>query len=162
MASNIALAQPREAQWLDATEVASLIRGDLRRTFPGVKFSVTSQKYAGGSSVRVNWTDGPLTKQVDAVLARYCAQGFDGMTDSTTNSGPVRLDDGRLVRISSYINTSRRYSDALRARVDGWLTRHAGDAVSDYDADTRRWQVLHRATVTPAGHLAVVHEGAVR
>ena len=113
-----------QATYLDCTEVAALIRADIKAAFPGVKFSVTTSRYSGGSSVRIGWTDGPLTSAVDAAIARYDCQGFDGMTDSTTNRGPTRLADGRLVRIHSWISTSRKVSDALRARVADYLTRH--------------------------------------
>lgn len=115
--------QTEPADYISATEVASLIRRDLKAAYPGVKFSVRSRYFSMGSSVDIGWTDGPVTSDVDATIADYCAQGFDGMTDSTTNSGPVRLADGRLVRISAWISTHRDVSASLRARVATWFHR---------------------------------------
>lgn len=67
--------------YLDATDTAKLVRSALKREFPGVKFSVRTDKYSGGSSVDVSWTDGPRTAEVDAVIRPYAMSGFDGMID---------------------------------------------------------------------------------
>lgn len=125
MANILSIDTKRDAvEYLDAAELARIIRADLKQAFPAVTFSVKTSRYAGGSSVRINWTDGPIDAQVGDVIGRYKAQGFDGMTDSETNRGPVRLWDGRLVSIHSYIFTQRRVSDSLRARVAEWFDRH--------------------------------------
>lgn len=60
---------------------AKNIRIELKRAFPGVNFSVTSDSFSGGNSIDVSWTDGPTGKQVDAILDRYEQGSFDGMTD---------------------------------------------------------------------------------
>jgi hypothetical protein len=133
-----------ETFYLDAAELSGIIKRDLKAAFPAVKFSVRCKKYSMGSSVSIHWTDGPLTADVDAVVAPYCAQGFDGMTDSTTNSGPVRLADGRLARIHSWISTSRTISPELHARVAGWFDRHfsGGWDGGNYSKE----QEIHRAS----------------
>lgn len=66
---------------LSVAETAKLVRKDLKREFPGVKFSVRSHSYAGGASIDVDWTDGPTRNSVDAVIKRYAGARFDGMTD---------------------------------------------------------------------------------
>lgn len=58
-------------------EAAKNIRRDLKRHFPGVKFSVRKD----GSSIDVRWDCGPTTKQVTAITGRYEYGSFDGMTD---------------------------------------------------------------------------------
>src|ERR1051325_6983825 len=98
MATNLHVVT-EQTEYLDAAELAKILRAELKAAFPGVKFSIVTERYSMGSSVRVHWTDGPITRRVDALLEHYRAEGFDGMTDSRTNSGPVRLKDGRLVRI---------------------------------------------------------------
>lgn len=60
---------------------AKNIRVELKREFPGVKFGVTSDSFSGGNSINVDWTDGPTSKQVDAVINKYQQGSFDGMTD---------------------------------------------------------------------------------
>lgn len=145
----------RPAEHLDAAALAKIVRADLRRAFPAVAFSVRTDRYAGGSSVRVSWTDGPLGRDVDAAIARYKVVGFDGMTDSTTNAGPVHLDDGRLVTIYAYLTTSRSTSAALRARVEAWMTRHPERATDPQMGALSVHQIAFGAYLI-GGHLAVV------
>lgn len=66
---------------ISTVETAKLIREALKVEFPGIKFSVTSKSYTGGSSIRVKWTDGPTTAQVDAVTDFYKGSTFDSMID---------------------------------------------------------------------------------
>lgn len=63
------------------TETANLIRKALKESFPDTKFSVTSKSYSGGSSINVSYTDGPLSKDVKAIVDLFEGAGFDGMTD---------------------------------------------------------------------------------
>lgn len=66
---------------ISAAETAICLRAGLAIAFPGIKFSVTTQTYSGGSSLHVRWTDGPTTKTVDRIAQRYSFKGFDGMVD---------------------------------------------------------------------------------
>lgn len=70
-----------DAEWVDTVEVAKLIRKALKHDFPGVKFSVRSSRYAGGSSVDISYTDGPSPKGVRKVAESYDGKRFDGMID---------------------------------------------------------------------------------
>ena len=84
--------QKHSPRWIDAADVARMIRRALRTVFPGQKFSVRTSKYSGGASVRIRWTDGPNATQVLAVCNRYQAKAFDGMTDSSPHpNGEVRI-----------------------------------------------------------------------
>jgi hypothetical protein len=60
---------------------AKNIRIELKAAFPAVKFSVKSRRFSGGDAIDVRWTDGPTADQVDAIVQRYAAGRFDGMTD---------------------------------------------------------------------------------
>lgn len=62
--------------YITAPETAVCLRAALALKFPGVKFSVRSDR-----SIRVSWTDGPTIKEVDAVADRYSGEGFDGSID---------------------------------------------------------------------------------
>ena len=70
-----------ETKYLSVVDTAKLIRKGLKANFPGVKFSVKSDKYAGGASIRVRYTNGPRTVDVEAYVKQYEGAGFDGMTD---------------------------------------------------------------------------------
>jgi len=69
--------QPTEKLYLSGPETAKLVRTALRREFPKTKFSVRSDH----NSIRVRWTDGPTTAQVNPVAKAYQGGGFDGMID---------------------------------------------------------------------------------
>lgn len=60
---------------------AKLIRQELKAAFPGIKFSVTSESYSGGSSIRTEWVNGPTENQVNAIIQKYQYGHFDGMYD---------------------------------------------------------------------------------
>jgi hypothetical protein len=60
---------------------AKNIKNELQNKFPGIKFSVRSESYAGGDSINAAWELGPTTKQVDEIIDRYQKGNFDGMID---------------------------------------------------------------------------------
>jgi hypothetical protein len=70
--------------YLDVAQTAKLLRKELRTSFPGVRFSVRSNRYAGGSSVDVTFDDvNTDTHKVREVADRFQGVDFEGMTDST-------------------------------------------------------------------------------
>lgn len=54
------------------------VKAELRKKFPGVKFSVRSDVY----SLNIRWELGPTKEQVEAITWKYKDGRFDGMTDS--------------------------------------------------------------------------------
>jgi len=96
--------------YIELTETAKLLRADLKKNFPGVKFSVRTKRYSMGQSICVHWTDGPTTAAVDAVSDGYQGQRFDGMDDSTHTVFALR--DGKRVHYgANYVNTSRHLTN---------------------------------------------------
>lgn len=81
---------------LSCADTAKLVRGVLKRTFPGQKFSVRSNTYSGGASIDVSWTDGPTEKQVDAAVRVFSGADFDGMVDLKTYNRHWLLPDGTV------------------------------------------------------------------
>ncbi len=79
---------------LSCSETAKIIRKALNCTFPGHKFSVRSRSYAGGASIDINWTDGPTTKEVEAITHQFESRGFDGMIDLAYSIKHWLLPDG--------------------------------------------------------------------
>jgi len=68
-------------QLTEAAQAAKLMRAELKKAFPSVKFSVRSSNYAGGDSVHVNWTNGPTRDAVTEITDKYQCGHFDGMID---------------------------------------------------------------------------------
>jgi len=52
-------------------QTAAAIRKELKKAFPAIEFSVMSQSYTGGSSVRISYTDGIKTARVQAIVDKY-------------------------------------------------------------------------------------------
>lgn len=71
------MATTKKTPWALA---AANIRRELKRAFPGVRFSVRSDS-GGHCTVHISWTDGPTSDEVDEVAQRYSSGGFDSMTD---------------------------------------------------------------------------------
>lgn len=68
----------------ESAQVAALIRAELKKEFPGVKFQVHSKTYSGGDSVTVRYElteTTPTPAQVEKIAFKYQAGHFDGMTD---------------------------------------------------------------------------------
>ena len=67
--------------YVTTPDTAKIIRKALKEAFPDTKFSVRCKSYSGGSSIRVCWTDGPISSDVNEVVSRFQGSWFDGMQD---------------------------------------------------------------------------------
>ena len=75
------------------TDVAKLVRKELKTNFPSNKFSVKSERYAGGSSITVYWKNGPSYTSVDKIVGSYHGATFDGMNDIQLSNGQPYAND---------------------------------------------------------------------
>lgn len=67
---------------LSPKTTAQVLRTVLKNAFPATKFSIVTNRGSMVSSVRISWTDGPTTKEVEAFSGPFEMGRFDGMTDS--------------------------------------------------------------------------------
>jgi hypothetical protein len=129
---------------IDQTEVAKIIRGVLKENFPTTKFSVRTHKYSGGSSIRVNYTDGPAKSKVDHLISHFEGASFDGMIDLKSYHNSEY--NGELVRFANdYLFIERDYSPAnVEKTIIDWnktaspewqLKFINGWALGNYDAE---------------------------
>jgi hypothetical protein len=83
-------------------KAATAIKQELKKAFPNTKFSVKSDSFSGGDSVRINWIDGPTTEMVDNIVSKYQYGSFNGMIDmyEYDNSNPD-------IPQTKYVQTSR-------------------------------------------------------
>lgn len=88
--------KPQEWIYIDAADVAKMVRQDLKKHFAGEKFSVRTDKYSGGASVTIHWTDGPTGKQVEAIAKKYEGSDFDGMIDLKVSNIHYQNPDGSI------------------------------------------------------------------
>jgi len=84
-----------------------------------------------GDAIRIHWTDGPTTRQVDAIANKYKAGSFDGMEDiyNYTDSG-----FNALFGDAKYISTSRQNSDAAIVAALDQVARKFGAAPLSLEA----------------------------
>ena len=154
-----------ETRWIDTKDQAKMIRQSLKEAFPGVKFSVRMERYSGGSSIDVRWTDGPNKAQVEAVIARFRSGGFDAMQDLSYSIG--RYLEGEPVRFgASFLFTHRKYSREFVERYGPRAARKAGinepveivgsdsfgwhlARISDYGAEMTASRELEKYTLVP-------------
>lgn len=104
-------ASRENARALVDTEVAKLIRLELKAAFPAVKFSVRCTH-----SVRISYTNGPTVDRVEAIVSKFEGKQFDGMTDSTSYKPPFSYN-GEWVYTYCYVFVSRELSPALVERI---------------------------------------------
>lgn len=103
-----------EYGYVSVTDTAKLIRAQLKAQFPDQKFSVKSDKYAGGASINVSWTDGPTDSAVYAVVNGFSGQNFDGMIDMAYSKQAWLEDDGSAHLAYSPGTAGQRGSDPER------------------------------------------------
>lgn len=92
-----------DREYLSCAETAKLVRKALASAFPGVKFSVRSQTYAGGASINVGIPKDATVedKAVRAVCERFAGGRFDGMIDLAYCVNHWLLPDGTVQLASS-------------------------------------------------------------
>jgi hypothetical protein len=129
----------------DVTDTAKRLRGTLKERFPGVKFSVRCERFAGGTSIDVDWIDGPTEGAVEAITDTFRSSYFDGMDDSTRMLDPLLIanPDGTYAVIRSgarFVTAKRRYSDEAKAAAGEEIAAVAGDG-EPFDLD-RHYKVV--------------------
>lgn len=103
-------------KYIPATEVAKLIRKDLKANFPEIKFSVRSDR-----CIRISYeSDAVAAKQVQVVVDKYAGETFDGMTDMRYSNGAFAIENGiELISLASFIfvdNNNYDFENSLRNR----------------------------------------------
>jgi hypothetical protein len=164
-------------RYVSAADTAKLVRKALKARFPDTKFSVRTDVYAGGASVRVGWTDGPTDSEVQEVTQAYAGAGFDGMIDLKVYAqhwlhpdGTVTLahregTTGSFVEIigdpigpkaelvsfgADYIPTQRRISPEWREAILVMLEERSGQSIP---RDSGEWSTQLPLHVTREGEV---------
>ena len=129
------LSTKRQSQ---SAQAAALIKKILKKEYPNIKFSVKSDNYANGSSVRVSWTDGVPEKNIESFINQFQYGTFDGMTDC------YNCDNVKDMPQAKYCFTNRRISTEKREIIRKQLAEKMGiadseDAIvpNDYIVNTR-------------------------
>jgi hypothetical protein len=89
-----------EARSINIKEATKMLRADLKRRWPKIKFSVRFEKYSMGCNINVTWTDGPTQGVVENVASVFSGSRFDGSDDSTYYVRSWLLPDGTVAAAS--------------------------------------------------------------
>lgn len=123
---------PKMARYIDTADVAKIVRKELKANFKGIKFTVRSSRYAGGSSIRVGWTDGPTDDQVNEIVGWMKGTSFDGMIDLQSYHDSV-LDGENVHFGNSYIFTNRMVSADLFREAVAVVAADWGEDVNKFE-----------------------------
>jgi len=72
---------------LNTTQVAKMLREELKKNFPKQKFSVRTEYFSGGSAIDVAYTDGPATEKVENIAKQYEDLNIDPSTGEILSGG---------------------------------------------------------------------------
>lgn len=99
---------------MNTVEKAKEIRKELKIKFPGVKFSVRTKKYSGGSSISVSWTDFPTVAAVEEITNKYESIRYDEYTGEILSGG------------NTYIHTYNTWSQEIETAIKENLIKKYG------------------------------------
>ena len=125
-----------EVTRISTNDTAKMIRQTLKNSFPATKFSVRGHKYAGGSSINIYWTDGPLQKDVDSIVKLYEGASFDGMTDSKSYHNSFVILEGSTLPVqvhygADFVFTNRDLSPEFKAELVKKFEEITGEKYDD-------------------------------
>jgi len=126
--------------------VAKSIRKELKEKFPGIKFSVRSESFAGGNSVDIDYTDGVPADEIRKIVDKYESGHFDGMTDC------YNYFPGRDYPTAKYVMVQRNISKEAWQKTKEELAGKFGIEISneqDWFNKLRMWSsvAIHRELV---------------
>ena len=104
---------PNKGTYLRVAKVAQNLRVELKRTFPGVKFSVTSKSFSMGDDIDVQWNDGPTQATVEAVAGKYQHSHADMETGDYWDYDPSAFNE--VFGGTKFLFCSRKMSDETQA-----------------------------------------------
>lgn len=134
-----------------AVAAAKNVRRDLKKSFPGCKFSVTSRH----GTIYVSWQDGPTRSQVYELINKFKNGCFDSMTDCYEyNSTPFNDIYGGI----DYINTSRSIGADLLAIATRLVEQQSGEQITG-DATQQIWGEWATVIVRREAHNITLVDG---
>ena len=90
---------------MNTVEKAKEIRKELKSKFKGVKFSVRTKKYSGGSSISISWVDFPTVEAVEEITSKYESISRCEYTGEILSGG------------NTYIHTYNTWSEEMEANI---------------------------------------------
>lgn len=121
-------------KYYSTTEVAKEIRKVLKAEFPKTKFSVRSKSYSGGSSIRIEYQNGPAYAKVNDIAKQFEGAGFDGMQDLKYYKAGVHPTTGEAVTWGvDFVFVTRNVDMEIQREIVNDLAGERGWEVTWYD-----------------------------
>jgi len=120
---------------------AKLIRKELATAFPGVTFRVKTDRFSGGSSVDVFWTDGPASEKVESTAGKYERLDRDPSTGEILSGGNSYVQCHRTISEE----VKKQETDSARNRVVNF------EKVPDWDPQLTGyvWEKVNKTDYPP-------------
>lgn len=137
---------PNKGMYQEVAKVAANLRVELKRKFPGVKFSVTSKRFSGGNSIDVSWEDGPSHDEVEKVAGKYQHSHADAESGDYWDFDPNAFNE--VFGGTKYLHCQRSMSDETEAVL------YAGIGTKwTRETDAERQRIFHafQSTALPVG-----------
>lgn len=130
-------------RYIRATEQAKMIRAALKIAFPDFKFdSIVSRR----TSIDIYWTNGPTSKEVDAIVQKFAGGYFDGMTDY--RGSYTKTFKGETVSFhGDFIFTHRTVNEDFISEIKGMLKDFTGQQICNM-LNTPGARMMHEDTDT--------------
>jgi protein-L-isoaspartate O-methyltransferase len=155
-------ARPDDGKLSFYARAAKNLKTELSRKWPDVRWSVTSESYSMGNSVRIGWTDGPTRDQVREISAKYQYGSYDHQQDMATSDSSA---EGKAVEIvlgrARHVSESRKISEPAQNAILELIERHGAKDRDGYSAATLAHEIAHDTDLT-AGTLVALEPEANR
>lgn len=114
--------------WAIPGQISKNAKKFLGEKFPGVRFSVTLDKYSGGSTLQVRWDLGPSPAEVERIVEPFEAGHFDGMIDLYEyDSGPECQAWAAVMGTAKFLSVSRSWLGNFEPRQTRKLEREIAE-----------------------------------
>jgi len=112
---------------------AKNIKIELKKAFPSIKFSVTSEGYSMGCSINISWDNGPSRKEVEKFTNKYQEGWFDGMQDLYNYSDQVWTD---VFGGAKYVSCDREITEDVATKIAEGFSEYNGHQFTGDLCDT--------------------------
>lgn len=148
--------------WAVPGEVSKNAKKLLQQTFPGVKFSVTLDRYSGGSTLQVRWDLGPSPAEVERIVEPFEAGRWNILEESYEYSySPERQAWAAVMGTARFVSVSRSWLGNFEPRQTRKLEREIAEHLpglvphwfkdqterhAEYEAERLAETIVHRAS----------------